>query len=161
MIAPRLLYSRMLIAVLALLGFFDSAYLLLERFSPQVALVCPIGGGCETVQASRWSTLPATGQGLPIAAFGVIGYAAIVGVALLGLQREWFGPLPVVPTLALLATIGVGFSLYLTALQLFVVGALCAWCLSSALIEAIIWLAALYGWRVTIREARMEPAATQ
>jgi uncharacterized membrane protein len=146
MVAPRLLYSRMAIAVLALLGFFDSAYLTIERFSPQVALVCPIGGGCATVQASRWSTLP-PGGGIPVALLGVLGYGALIVLALAGLGRERLGPLALAPALLLVASIGLLFSLYLTALQLFVIGTLCAWCLGSAAIELLIWCAALYGWR--------------
>jgi uncharacterized membrane protein len=148
--AMRVLYSRMLIALLALLGLFDSAYLTLEHYSPKVALVCPIGGGCETVQASRWSTLP-PGGGIPVALFGLVGYGAIVLLALASLQRERLGPLTLAPALVALGSIGVLFSLYLTALQVFVIGALCAWCLGSAAIELVIWLAALAGWRAGAR----------
>jgi uncharacterized membrane protein len=157
--ATRVLYSRMLIALLALLGLLDAAYLTLEHFSPQVALVCPIGGGCETVQASRWSTLP-PGDGVPVALFGLVGYGALVLLALAGLQRDRLGPLPVAPALVALASIGVLFSLYLTALQVFVIGALCAWCLGSAALETLIWGAALVGQRSVSGEARAEGCAS-
>jgi uncharacterized membrane protein len=155
--STRVLYSRMLIALLALLGLFDSAYLTLEHYSPRVALVCPLGGGCETVQASRWSTLP-PGGGIPVALLGLIGYGTIVLLALASLQRERLGPLPLAPALVALASGGVLFSLYLTALQVFVIGALCAWCLGSAAFELVIWLAAITGWRAGVsREEAARP----
>jgi uncharacterized membrane protein len=144
--ATRVLYSRMLIALLALLGLLDAAYLTLEHYRPQVALVCPLGGGCETVQASRWSTLP-PGNGVPVAALGICGYGLLVVVALAGLHRERIGPLPLAPLLLALASLGVIVSAFLVGLQAFVIGAYCTWCLASAALEALCWLAALAGWR--------------
>jgi uncharacterized membrane protein len=142
----RALYGRMAIALLALLGFFDAVYLTLERFGPQIALVCPVGGGCEAVQASRWSTLP-PGDGIPVASLGVVGYGALLLLALVGIGRNRLGPLPIAPTLLGVASGGGLLSLYFTALQLFVIGAVCSWCIGSALIEAAIWVAALSGRR--------------
>jgi uncharacterized membrane protein len=138
----------MVAALCALLGLLDSAYLTLERYSAQIALVCPVGGGCETVQGSRWSTLPpGATDGLPVALLGIVGYTVLLGLALTALQRDRVGHLAVPPVLALVASTGVLFSLYLTALQVFVIHALCAWCLGSAILELTLWLAALVDWR--------------
>jgi uncharacterized membrane protein len=153
--AMRTIYARMAIALLALLGLLDSAYLALERFSPQVALVCPLGGGCETVQASRWSTLP-PGGGIPVALLGVCGYVLLMGLALAGLHRERLGPLPLAPTLLLLTTIGVLMSAYFVALQAFVIGTFCSWCLASAGVGILCWCAAFVDWRAW-RSARATP----
>lgn len=142
----RALYARMAIALLALLGLLDAAYLTLHRYEEGIGLVCPVGGGCETVQESRWSTLP-PGDGVPVALIGVAGYAALLGLGLTSLHRERLGRLALPPTLLALASVGLFFSLFLTALQVFVIRALCSWCLGSALLELGIWLAALVGWR--------------
>lgn len=152
----RSIYARMAIALLALLGLLDSAYLALERFSPQVALVCPLGGGCETVQASRWSTLP-PGSGIPVALLGVVGYALLAGVALAGLHRERIGPFPVATALLALTSVGVLLSLYFVALQAFVIRAFCTWCLASAALEVLCWGLAVADWRAGRSTAAAPP----
>jgi len=49
--------------------------------------------------------------------------------------------------LALGAAGGVAFSIYLTFLEPFVIGATCIWCLSSAIIvTALFWITAGPGW---------------
>jgi uncharacterized membrane protein len=146
MLTMRTTYARMAIALLALLGLIDSAYLTLERYSPQVALVCPLGGGCETVQASRWSTLP-PGGGIPVALLGVVGYALLAGLALAGLHRERIGALPIAPALLAVSSGGLLLSAYFVALQALVIGIFCSWCLASAALETLCWGAALFAWR--------------
>jgi uncharacterized membrane protein len=159
MITTRTIYARMAIALLALLGLIDSTYLALERFSPRVALVCPLGGGCEAVQASRWSTLP-PGGGIPVALLGVGGYALLVGLALAGLHRERLGAIPLAPALLATASIGVLMSAYFVALQAFVIGAYCTWCLASAALEALCWCAAFAGWREWRQAGTVPPLET-
>lgn len=139
-------YPRMAVALLALLGLLDSAYLTLERFVPDVGMVCLTGGGCETVQRSSWSTLP-PGGGVPVAVLGIVGYGALLVVALLALQRDRVLMLSLPVALLALASGGVLFSLYLTYLQFAVIGAVCSWCLLSAMLELGIFVAALIDWR--------------
>lgn len=148
-------YPRMIAATLALLGLLDAAYLTLDRYEENVGLVCPVGGGCETVQNSAWSTLP-PGDGVPVALIGVVGYATLLGLALAGLHRERLGRLAFAPALLAASSAGLLFALYLTALQIFVIGALCSWCLASATLQLGIWLAALTEWR-TWRGAPPDP----
>src|SRR5690242_18223954 len=76
-------YPRMAIAVLALIGLFDAAYLALERITGGT-IVCPVGGGCETVQSSAYAIL----FGVPVAYIGVAGYAALLIAALLALNLD-------------------------------------------------------------------------
>jgi uncharacterized membrane protein len=45
--------------------------------------------------------------------------------------------------LAAMATVGFAFTVYLTALEMFVIHAWCRWCLGSAVIITLIWLVAL------------------
>jgi uncharacterized membrane protein len=57
------------------------------------------------------------------------------------------------------AAAGVAFSIYLTFLEPFVIGATCLWCLSSAVIvTALLWLSAGPGWRAQQRLRSRGPA---
>jgi uncharacterized membrane protein len=95
------------------------------------------------VQFSSWSSF----LGLEVSLIGVAGYLALFGVSVASLRlpagaRGW-------PSLALLVLAGGGvlFSIYLTALELFVLHAICRWCVGSALIIILIFGAAVLDWR--------------
>jgi len=133
---------RQAIALLALVGFFVALYLWLHQIGVGGELKCGTGG-CDTVQASRWARV----LGVPVAAYGVVGYAAILAVALAALQPAALGRRRPALLLAALATGGVLFSGWLTYLELFVIHAVCRWCVGSAAIITLIWFVALYGLR--------------
>jgi len=134
---------RQAIALLALVGLFVAVYLWLHAIGIGGAIKCGASGGCEVVQTSRWAVF----LGQPVALYGVFGYVVILIVALAGLrpaalvQRGWnvllFG----------LATIGFAFTLYLTYLEVFVIHAICRWCVGSALIITVIWVVAVLALR--------------
>jgi len=129
---------RMSAALLSLAGLFISAYLYLYKIGKIGALACG-SGGCETVQLSPWSRV----AGIEVALIGVVGYAVLTALSLAALQpalasRRW-------PTLVLtlLAGIGVAFTIYLTYLELFVIHAICRWCVGSGIIIIAILIATL------------------
>lgn len=129
---------RMAAALLSLLGLFLSAYLYLYKLGWIGALACG-AGGCETVQTSQWSQF----AGVEVALIGAIGYAGLLLASLASLQpglagRRWPSDL-----LLALAGGGVLFTLYLTYLELFVIRAICRWCVGSAAIIVAILAAAL------------------
>ncbi len=133
---------RQTIALLALVGICIALYLYLYKIGIIGHLQCGTGS-CEYVQTSRYGAL----LGVPVAFFGVIGYALILGVAIAGLQpahldRRW----PTV-TLGLLAVGGFLFTLYLTAIELFVLHAICRWCVGSAVVMTAITAVAVSGLR--------------
>jgi uncharacterized membrane protein len=130
---------RMLAAVLALGGVFLSVYLLLYALGVYGELVCGVGGGCDVVQASKYSRL----LGVPVAGWGLAWYAAVFLVAFLSVQgrfaeEKWPGR-----SLLVLAAGGLAFSFYLTAIELFVLHAICRWCVASAILTVLIFVAAL------------------
>ncbi len=108
--------------VLALLGMALSGYLSANSWFGSHAAYCGAGSNCDLVQTSHWSTL----FGLPIAAFGFLTYAALGFIALqvrkavLHFSYAW-----------IVALVGLGVSLYLTAISLFVLEAACLYCLAS------------------------------
>jgi uncharacterized membrane protein len=134
--------NRQAIAFLALVGFFLALYLWLHQIGVGGELKCGTGG-CDTVQASRWARV----LGIPVAAYGVAGYAAILAVALAALQPAALERRRPALLLAALATGGVLFSAWLTYLELFVIHAICRWCVGSAVTITLIWLVSLYGLR--------------
>jgi uncharacterized membrane protein len=129
--------NRMAVAVLALVGLFVSLYLLAYSVG-LIPLICGVGS-CETVQASEWARVGP----IPVPMLGVGGYLALLLVTLYGLQpahQDERGP----GLLALgLATIGVGYSGFLTYLEARVINAWCMWCVTSAVIMTLIFLASL------------------
>jgi uncharacterized membrane protein len=96
-------------------------------------------GNCNTVQQSQYATLFGI---LPIGVLGVMGYLFII---ILWLARLL--DMPKVKRILNLVLFGVTlfgilFSIYLTFLEPFVIGATCIWCLSSALIMTLLFLLA-------------------
>jgi uncharacterized membrane protein len=132
----------MAIALLSLLGVFVSAYLYLYKIGKIGSLACG-AGGCETVQLSRWSSF----MGVDVALLGLIGYLGLFGVALAGLQPALAGRRGVAVILLIASAAGVLFAGYLTYLELFVIHAICFWCVSSAVIIALICVIAAFDLR--------------
>ena len=64
-----------------------------------------------------------------MAVFGVVGYALLLAAALTSGDLGRFGGFTG-------ALIGFGFSAYLTYLELFVINAICQWCVASAVLMA-------------------------
>jgi len=100
-------------------------------------------GSCEAVQASRYAEL----FGIPVAFYGVAGYAALMALGLAGLQPRFAADRRAGVLLATLATVGFAFSLYLTAIELFVLHEICRWCVVSAVIMTAIWVLSIMGLR--------------
>ena len=114
------------IAVLAVLGLGIAGYLTYVHYAG-IHVLCAASGGCETVQTSSYAKL----AGIPVPVLGLIGYVGIL-VALL---------VPGDPgrlATAGIALVGFGFSLYLTYLELFVINAICQWCVGSAVLMTVI-----------------------
>ena len=134
---------RQTIALLALVGLFVALYLWLHALGFGGAIKCGASGGCEVVQTSQWAVF----LGLPVAFYGVAGYFALLAVAILGLRpaalpdRKWS------VLLAGLASAGFLFTVYLTYIELFVIHAICRWCVGSAVIITLIWIVSLLSLR--------------
>ena len=142
---------RMGAALASLLGLFVSAYLYLYKIGRIGTLACGTGG-CETVQTSEWSRL----AGVDVALIGLLGYTVLFAVALVALrptlaERRWPAGL-----LTMLAGIGVLFTAYLTALELFVIHAICRWCVGSAVAIVTVFVLGLLELRRLRRVAAGE-----
>jgi uncharacterized membrane protein len=93
------------------------------------APVCLAGGsGCQTVASSSYSHL----FGANVAVLGIVGYALLLLAALLrgdGARMAGFA----------IALGGFAFSVYLTYLELFVIDAICQWCVASAVLMTVLF----------------------
>jgi uncharacterized membrane protein len=125
------------VMLLTLAGIGISAYMTFVEASGTTAVCGPVGD-CNTVQQSQYAVLFGV---IPVGALGLAGYAAILlawvaARRLTARRAEWaavvaFG----------FAAFGALFSLVLTFLEPFVIGASCMWCLSSAVIMTVLlWL---------------------
>jgi uncharacterized membrane protein len=134
----------MAIAALALAGVFVALYLTLHRmgFFGGGALVCGVGS-CDVVQASRWAVF----LGLPVAAWGLGFYIVVLAAALVSVRDRLLDSLPMSAILLGLATTGFLFSAWLTYLELFVINAICQWCVVSAILATGIFVAAVLDFR--------------
>ena len=141
---------RMAAALLSLIGIFVAAYLYLYKLGRIGSLACGTGG-CETVQLSRWSRF----LGVDVALIGLIGYIGLLAIAVMSLQPRLTADRRISQLLAVMSGIGVLFAAYLTALELFVIHAICRWCVASAVIITTIFACSL----LDLRQRPTAPAA--
>jgi uncharacterized membrane protein len=117
---------RVAILVVCLIGIGIAGYLTYVHYAG-LKVACLSSGGCETVQASRYSKL----DGIPVALLGLLGYVTILLSLATGSdigRAAGFGT----------ALIGFLFSMYLTYRELFTIKAICQWCVGSAVLMTVL-----------------------
>jgi uncharacterized membrane protein len=126
------------IPVISLIGLGVSIYLAYVEINQVVAVCGPIGH-CNLVQSSEYAKL----FGLPIAVWGMLNYVTLI--ALWGVQRFLSGSAAALSLLGLvvLTIWSTLFSIYLTVLEIFVIQAVCMWCISSAIISTALMMLVL------------------
>ncbi|HEY7878864.1 MAG TPA: vitamin K epoxide reductase family protein [Gemmatimonadaceae bacterium] len=134
----------MLIALLALVGALIALYLTLYKVGVIGELVCQIGS-CERVNSSRWATF----LGLPVAAWGLATYVVLLGLAVAAIQGV--APRQVAWATVLVSGWAVMFSGWLTSIELFVIHAICIWCVTSATIMTLLFFASAIELRRVLR----------
>jgi uncharacterized membrane protein len=148
----------MFAALVSMAGVFVALYLTLYKLGYIGTLVCAVGS-CETVQTSRWASL----LGVPVAAWGVAFYVMVLGVSLLGLSGAMADSKRLSQTLAVMTGTGVLFSFWLTFLELFVIHAICMWCVISAMLVTMLFGICLLDLREVsaLEDDRMADAAAR
>jgi uncharacterized membrane protein/thiol-disulfide isomerase/thioredoxin len=126
-----------LILLLCIVGLAVAGYLAYVEIN-QVEAFCGPVGDCNTVQQSEYARLFGI---LPIGALGMVGYVMILSAWII--RRKSDLRMAAYASLVIfgMTSFGALFSIYLTFLEPFVIGATCAWCLTSAIImTALFWL---------------------
>ena len=132
--SSRVLYG--VIAVLAAAGVIVSAVSLQRHYAKSATAFCDFNQkfSCDIVNRSEWSTV----QGIPVAAIGVAGYAA-----LLVLSTFWKSRAETPNRLLGAAVAGLAFALYLTYIEAYELMTWCILCLISLVLISLISLLAI------------------
>ncbi len=133
------------VPVLSVAGIGMAAYLAFVEVTG-AEVVCGPVGDCNTVQQSRYATI----LGVPVGLLGLVGYAVLLATWSLGRLRSSTGARLARQVTWWMALAATGFSIYLTFLEPFVIGATCAWCLTSAVAMTLILLATTPDRRVAL-----------
>jgi uncharacterized membrane protein len=120
----------LLIALIGLAGLAVTTYLTANALS-NTEVGCSVSG-CNTVLGSGWSKI----LGIPVSMFGMVTYAIIMLGALYAYQSP-VDDLRGRRVVAVVTGVGVLASIYLTAIEIFVINAFCQYCVTSAVLVVI------------------------
>jgi uncharacterized membrane protein len=128
-----------LVAILAVGGIVVSSVSLQHHYGTSKTEFCDIGNtfNCDIVNRSEYSEM----LGIPVALIGMVGYAAVLGLATVYRERRE------TPSLIFAGAVtGLAFALYLTYIEGQVLGVWCIMCLSSlaliggiAIVSGLLW----------------------
>lgn len=118
--------------ITALIGFIDASFLAVEHYRG-VAPPCSIVSGCEKVTTSRYAEI----FGIPLALMGAIYYFALLVLTVVYFEAKKETILKIA---GLITPVGFFASLYFIYLQLFVIGAICLYCMISAISSTILFI---------------------
>jgi len=137
--------------VLSAGGVLVSGYLSVKRFTGG-SLACTRWADCDVVNNSAYAKI----YDLPVAFIGLAGYLVLMGLAMIALQAEGAAQRRLLTASFLLALGGFGFSVYLTYLEVYVIEAICFWCVISAILITL--LTAVGG--INLRRTAHDPLDT-
>ena len=118
--------------ILAGIGFVDSLYLTYVKLSNSYAICGPIGD-CESVNTSKYAEI----AGIPIALLGAGAYLVIILLLLMENRGDYwaeYGPIMVFG----ISLAGVLYSAYLTYVEIYVLRAICPYCVVSAVVLVLL-----------------------
>jgi uncharacterized membrane protein len=133
-------------AAIAFIGFVDAMFLSANDLSGNVP-PCLIAGGCEQVTTSVYSRI----AGIPIAIFGTLYYVTLFALMLGYIEK---GKSILIKLAALITTLGFIFTLWLVYAQLFLIHAICEYCLVSAGSTTILFILSWYFVRRLKKESQ-------
>ncbi len=128
-------WPNWIVALLLVTGLLVAIYMAHVEITRSEAVCGPVGD-CNTVQQSPYALLYGI---IPIGLLGVLGYLVIGILWLVSVygKKKW-RKISLFSLWGLLL-IGTLFSIYLTFLEPFVIGATCAWCLISAVVMTLLF----------------------
>jgi uncharacterized membrane protein len=121
-------FSERFSLIIAAIGLIDSLYLIWIKIANSPAYCLQGVGDCFTVNTSKYSVI----FGIPIAVFGVLGYLFIL-IILAFEDRSNFLKENSLYIMFGVTLVGILYSAYLTYLELFVILAICPFCVLSAI----------------------------
>jgi uncharacterized membrane protein len=118
--------TRVASIVVAVIGLGIATYLTVVHYAGD-APVCAIAHGCATVQKSDYAML----AGVPVALLGALGYIAILAALIRDDEHARTAAV-------FLSLVGLGFSGWLTYVEIVKLDAICIWCVGSAICMTIL-----------------------
>lgn len=116
-----------LIVLLAVAGIVVSTYLTWQWYQAASSTWCDVSSyfSCSRVRESPYSAI----GGIPTAVVGIVGFVLLLGFAVISFTgRTSVGPIPILRTLVLLATVGGAIGVALTVIEVALIGAVCILC---------------------------------
>ena len=123
--------------ILAVLGAADAIYLLIYKLTGNNQM-CLGNGGCHDVNFSPFSEI----YGIPVSVFGISAFLAILCILVLEKRLkivEKYGPLVIFG----ICLGGVVFTAYLTYLEVYIIHAICPFCVASAVLITLLFILAI------------------
>ena len=121
--------------VVALIGMIDALYLTADYYFG-VGIKCLVTSGCEQVLTSKYSSL----WGIPVAVFGLLFY---ISVFLLANLEDIYQKKIYAEALMWMTSLGFVVSMALLYTQLFLIRALCFYCIISAISSTVLFILAI------------------
>ena len=128
--------KALLIGLFSFLGLIDASYLAAKHYTGTIP-PCAIVKGCEAVTTSQYATV----GGISVALLGAIYYliVLIISIAIIDTKSDWLKKF-----LSKFSILGLLASIWFISLQLFVIKALCLYCLVSAFSSTAIFITAIF-----------------
>ena len=136
-VVPKWIVFGLLLA--SIIGFFDATYLAAEHYLGGVP-PCFIATGCEEVTTSKYSVV----FGIPVALLGAVYYLVLFLLSIKLLESD---SLKILKFISYVSGLGFFATIYFVYLQLFVINAICTYCMLSAASTTIIFVLSLVGIR--------------
>jgi uncharacterized membrane protein len=126
---------RMIAIVAAVIGLAVSTYLSVVKLA-NMDVVCFAGASdCNIVNTSGYSVW----RGIPVAILGVVGYIIILALLLI-LGKQKYESSGIMLALFGVTLFGMLYSLYLTYVEIFIIHAICPWCVTSAIAMLVLFI---------------------
>lgn len=125
-VLPKMKRPNWVLTGLAAAGMIVSSYLVISGWLDKAPLLCHDGSSCDIVQKSRWGTFLM----LPTALWGFLTYATLfyIGIKVRNWKAAWA-----------VSMIGLGYSIYLISISIFVIKTSCLYCIVSFIIILLIF----------------------
>ena len=121
--------------IISILGLIDAIYLALIKFLNKPEMCLEGIGDCWSVNLSPYSSI----YGIPVSVLGACAYIVLIGIFVFENKRPDMKDLLLKGTFGI-TTIGFLFSCYLTYLELFVIHAICPFCVVSAILMTALFI---------------------
>lgn len=119
--------------LLSLAGMGISGYLAAKRFTGG-ELACSRWAQCDVVNNSVYAVM----YGVPVSVIGLMGYLLLLAVSAAVLVTDGGARRRLLALTLLLSLGGVAFSVYLTYVEIYLIQALCSWCVASAVVITLL-----------------------